>query len=448
MNAIRHRISTEDRWRAKALYEALINKDEIATRVRCLIEKPDLEDRSLVSFAKLPNIGMVDVEINADFLEVAISFGCFSQSEPMHVPFGQYVFYLFDKEHEFLVSKQPEGKLRDSYHRWECDKFRLLIAYFWRQSKRSSFSKNLVVHRLKTLLYMKLGKGPKHHEWTPLQDVPRATPAPAPADAPQDTADAPQDTADAARDPADHEVLPPHAEVFSELFDLPDFPGELEPAETVEILDDIDDTDDGVVKISSDEEGFAAVQVTVPQEDAPLLALAPHTPCMPTPSLAQAPMSQAVAPQTPCKPALSLAQAPMPQALTPQTANVPAPDCSAPESPVPPLPASFFAPLPKSLPIGLPGGSKKRVLPPPDNLLGLIAELEKHPQVVVKEHMKNVQKANAKPNKNVEKASGSEGDGGGSRGDGGEASGSQEANVEKANGSQGDGGDQECSDGD
>ena len=142
------------------------------------------------------------------------------------------------------------------------------------------------------------------------------------------------------------------------------FPGELELVKTPE------DADDAVTITSGEEEHDAVQQVTVPQEDAPSLALspslqalAPMTPCRQAPSLAQAPMSQALALQTPCKPAPSLVQAPMSQALAPQTADSPdspvpeSPECAAPDSPVPPLPDSFFARLPEPLPMG--GGARE-----------------------------------------------------------------------------------------
>ena len=144
------RLDAEQIALAGHLHDCIVSADGVAKRLRELFEDSKLEDRQVVRFGKFPRINIRDVSENADLVHNLIHFsGKFGESSLREALVMQYAFSLVDKDYDWHVSAQNLVRLRDEHARFEGDKVRLLWAYFIRQIKRSEFSHEVPIWRLK-----------------------------------------------------------------------------------------------------------------------------------------------------------------------------------------------------------------------------------------------------------------------------------------------------------
>ena len=143
------RLNCADVEKAKRLHSILEQIPLVRDRILELVADSVSDDRQIVRFKNMPRVCVKDIHDNSDIVECLVYFDDVDAiSKPQLVT---YAFELLDAAHNKMLSGQRQVSARSHYHRFEGDKTRVMFAYFVRQCRRSTFSKNVRVYRLKQI---------------------------------------------------------------------------------------------------------------------------------------------------------------------------------------------------------------------------------------------------------------------------------------------------------
>ncbi len=141
---------------AKYLSTLILKKPAVNERIAELQTNQDTTLRELICFKKLPRVSTADIVVNAPYIEVYIGFDDDGdQRLLLSTTFMQFIFWSIGAKYMHQLSAQSSALDRSSWSRWESDKSRLVWAYFMRQRRRSEFSNDVVVFKLKQLYLQK-----------------------------------------------------------------------------------------------------------------------------------------------------------------------------------------------------------------------------------------------------------------------------------------------------
>ncbi len=130
------------------IFHKLMDTEMVTARVHKLIPDVTSTERNIVILKNEPRVSTHDVCFNDQIISIMIEQD--AKGEDMKsVPIWLNVYHKLDEEHRYQLSAQKKIRERLEWARWECDKTRLLFAYFLRQTSRSEFSHDVKMFRLK-----------------------------------------------------------------------------------------------------------------------------------------------------------------------------------------------------------------------------------------------------------------------------------------------------------